>query len=143
MSQHTPPEFSRSIPLESIERQHKTHQLEATAEECKALAKRFSLIDIEFLKAECEVWRSRNSVFFVKGQIEAKLTQECVVTFSPVSAELQEEFYEKFCAPGYKPEEDEEDDLEELPSAELDLGEIVAQYFALAMNQYPRAAIVE
>lgn len=143
MSQPQPPEFSRPISLERIERQHKTLKIEATADECAALAKRFGLVDIEFLKAECEFWRGRDEVFFVKGTITSKLTQECVVTFEPVPAELQEEFSEKLSAPGYIPDEEDEEDLEQLTTAELDLGEIVAQYFALSLNQYPRAAIVE
>lgn len=136
------PEFSRPIPLDRIEKQHKTYKLEAAPEECAALAKRFGLLGIDYLKAECKVWRGQGALFCVEGHIESKLTQECVVTFVPVTAEIHEDFSEKFVAQGQKVDEDEED-VEELQSEELDLGEVVAQYFALSLNPYPRAQIVE
>jgi uncharacterized metal-binding protein YceD (DUF177 family) len=71
--------------------------------------------------------------------------QACVVTLEPVRAQLSEDFTVAFGAvrPAAEGEViiglDEEDPAEELTDGRIDLGEVVAQQLAVALDPYPRA----
>ena len=75
--------------------------------------------------------------------------QSCVVTLDPVEAEIGEPFDIVFAQPSYQASEagevlDPESDLPEpLPPEGLDLGEVVAQQLALALDPYPRSVTAD
>jgi uncharacterized metal-binding protein YceD (DUF177 family) len=89
----------------------------------------------------------------LEGTVEGKARQACVVSLQPVAQEISETFATIFVPEqDLKPiEVDEEgavnfdaflgdEELEDaLPEGPLDLGEIAAQEFAVALDPYPRA----
>lgn len=137
------PEFSRTYRLDTLG-QPKDVEIEATVEECAALARRFGLQALEQLSAKARVTTSAAGID-VAGHMFAQATQSCVVTGDPVPATLDQDFAIRFVA------EDAADSAEEIElSAEdcdvmehdgqvIDLGEAVAQTLGLALDPYPRA----
>lgn len=138
-------EFSRPFNLRELGERPLQRSLEAGPEERAALAERFGLIGLERLSAELTLRRLRGGgVVRVAGRLAAAATQRCVVTLGPVPATLEQGFELDFRPFGGREEvevvlDPEVEEPEPLEGDRLDLGELVAQQFALALDPYPRA----
>ncbi len=142
-----PPEFSRSIRVDTIGIAPKLMTIEAEAGEREAVARRFGLVAIGRLAAEADIVRAGEAVV-ARGRVTASVTQSCVASGEPVDATIDEPFEIQFRpAPGSdRPEEEVELGAAELDvvfyeGGEVDLGEAVAETMALALDPYPRAPI--
>lgn len=119
--------------------------LEASAAERRALAARFDLVALDSLSADLRLDRiAAGDLVKVGGRVTATLAQRCVVTLEPAPAMIGADFERVFTqdAPEYTGEEEIEigaDDPEPLAGDTLDLGEIVAEELALALDPYPRS----
>jgi uncharacterized metal-binding protein YceD (DUF177 family) len=141
-------EFSRPVSIDGIipDRLRK-ETIEATDEECAALAKRFDLRSLSGLKATMAVLRvSEGRIIRVEGDIEADVVQACVVSLQDVHAEVKTHFDTYFTEDGKEQDPDAEFsiDLEDgmqdvIEAGVLDLGELVAQHLSLDLDPYPRA----
>lgn len=137
------PEFSYVVRPGDLGAEPARYTLEATAEERAALASRFDLIDLEALAADITVeWLRGRAFLRVAGRIRATAVQRCVVTLQPVRSEVDSPFEILFEAGDRTGKEVvvEFGDVEPLPDEELDIGEVVAEEFALMLDPYPRAA---
>lgn len=140
------PEMSRIVSLESLTNRVDPYVIKATAAECDALAKRFNIVSIDFFEAHITVkWRGEKSINYdVTGVINAKLTQNCIVTLQGIPEEIDDTFDFRVVHPKQMKELTEElDEFEDIEFSEdddIDIGEIAAQYLALSMNPYPRLA---
>lgn len=137
-------EFSRLIDLDRVAESEVVHEIVATAEERSALAKRFELLAIDRLEARIRLRRTRGRAELrLSGEIKAEVTQACVVTLAPVQGTANGEFTVLYgtAPPASDVEIDPEGDAlwEPLPEGPLDVGELVAQEMALALDPYPRA----
>lgn len=125
--------------------------LEADAEELKALAKFWDVVSVEYLKAELQVSRWKKDGVKVKGEVHAAVTQSCVVTLEPVSSKIDETIEQIFVPEGSKlarmvtNEEGEivlDPDGPDIPDQftgdSIDVGAVVAEFAALAIDPYPR-----
>lgn len=146
----TPPEFSRVIAVEGIiPDKIRRESIEATEEECAALAQRFDLQSLSGLKAKLNVLRvSEGNIVKVDGVIEAEVVQTCVVSLQGVPSEIKAKFDTYFTEDGKEGFEDEElldialeDEFPDMVmrDGQLDMGELVAQYLSLELDPYPRA----
>lgn len=139
------PEFSRPIDIDRVGNTEVTHDIVATPEECAALAQRFNLLGIAKLEARIRLRRARGgSILRLAAAVVADATQACVVTLEPVAAHVETEFTVLYGeggagGEGIEIDPDSEATLEPWPEGRLDLGEAVAQEFALALEPYPRA----
>ncbi len=129
----TPPEFSRPI-----DRRHlvtRPIRLEATAEECRALAKRFGLVAIHRLAAEAELAADGEAVN-ARGRLGADIVQSCAVSGEDLPVTIDEPLALRFVPE--RAVEEEEIELDDIPYAGsvFDLGEAVAQSLALAIDPY-------
>jgi uncharacterized metal-binding protein YceD (DUF177 family) len=115
--------------------------LEASPEECRALAGRFDLVSVERLVGRARLDRCGEGVR-LRGRLEAQVVQACVLSLADVRATVDEAFECRFMRPGAGVPDDLawDQDVEPLEGAELDVGEIFAQQLALALDPYPRAA---
>jgi len=147
-------EFERPFALDSLRDRTVRQKLEAGPAERSALAARFGILGIGRLEGELALRRVRaGRAVRVEGRLRADATQACVVTLVPVPQSIDTEF-----AVVFVPTEDlkpipvdeegavdieafaTEEDLEEaLPDGPLDLGELLAQELAVALDPYPRA----
>jgi len=139
----TAPEFSRALRIHEIGAPLRHETLEATPAECAALAKRFDLIDLDTLTADLAVHRSAGAIS-VTGRFHATGTQPCIISAEPVPFSLDAPIEVNF-RDGAALADDEieltDAELDELPleGDNLDLGELVAQSLALALDPWPRA----
>ena len=143
-------EFSRAVTLEEIGREGLHKDLEASAEECMALAPRLGLLAISSVSAKLDIRKSKDgSVVTVTGRLAAKVTQECIVTLEPVEAEVSAEVSERFVREEeIEPEavvevEDEECYDEIIEGDSIDIGEMVSQCLTLELEPYPRKEGIE
>lgn len=144
-------EFSRTFNLELVEKKATEINIEATSNECLLLAKRFSIIEIHSLKANCILTKRRQKEigdYLLRVKMEAEVTQACVMTLNNVHESINEEFSIIFQKNGLLKDKNiesqevvfniDDDDIEFIDDKEVDVGEYVAEYLALFMNSYPR-----
>jgi uncharacterized metal-binding protein YceD (DUF177 family) len=133
------PEFSRPISIEGITPDKvRKEAVEATEEECAALAERFDLRELSDLKAKLSIRRvAGGEVIRIDGAIEADVVQACVVSLRDVHSRVESKFETFFTEDSI--DEDDEDAPEMVSNGYIDLGEVVAQYLSLELDPYPRA----
>ena len=140
------PEFSRPIEIDEVPNAGRTWILEATADECTVLAKRFAILDVTSLTAKVKVKpMTHGDLIRVSGSLQASVVQACVVTLVQVPQQVQEEFDLTFAPSvgedGLEIDIDlsQDDPPEPILDGKIDLGEIVAEYLALGIDPFPRA----
>ncbi|NNG05133.1 MAG: DUF177 domain-containing protein [Inquilinus sp.] len=142
------PEFSRVVGLDEIGDRPLIRSIEAEAGEREALARRFGLQSLDRLRAKLTLAPLRHGdVIVVEGTLVAEAVQTCVVTLGPVPVRIEEDFSVRLApADEARPAvevDPEVDEPEPLDGESIDIGEIVAQHFALALPPYPRAEGVQ
>lgn len=141
-------EFSRPFNTERLQMDVRTENISANESELAALKSRFGLQDLTALAAQVRLQRMPDepAVVMVTGRVTGAAVQRCVATLEPVPENVAEDFETLFAPPAYVDRwlkdhgEDDLDAPEPLDNGYLDLGELVAQYFSLALNPYPRKA---
>lgn len=137
------PEMSRPLALEKIGPQGAELAIEATAEERAALAARFGLVRIDDLRASVGLEWVNGGRLRLKARIEARVVQTCVVSLDDVENTVDETVEILFETPDGAETAREvvleaSDDAEPMPGDPIDLGEIIAEEFALSLDPYPR-----
>lgn len=142
-----PAEFSRPLALDSVPPSGTRIRLEASVDECRALAKRFDLVSLDRLEGVIDIAPvDLTRTVHVSGRVFAHVVQSCVVTFEPVAARIEADFDRLFgrdepVATDAEVEIDiEAETPEPMDGDQLDLGEILAEELSLALDPYPRAA---
>ena len=132
------PEFSRPLDLREIG--DKPVELEATAQERAALARRFGIVAIERLMATLTL-EPVGETIEAHGRLAAAIVQSCAVSGEDLPVAIDEPVAIRF-VPETPVEAVElelaSEDLDEVPysGGSLDLGEAVAQSLALAIDPY-------
>ncbi len=130
--------------------------LTASTEELQALAKFWDVVSVEYLKSELQVTRWKKDGIRIKGQVEARVTQSCVVTLEPVSSDINEKVEQIFVPEGSKLarmvtndegeivlDPDGPDIPDQFVGDTIDVGVVVAEFAAMAIDPYPRKADVD
>ncbi|MDX9689183.1 MAG: DUF177 domain-containing protein [Alphaproteobacteria bacterium] len=138
-------ELSRPLKTDKIPQGGIKEHIIARPEERVALAKRLKLLDLLRFEAHVDVDHERDQMLVVSGSLFAEVVQQCVVTLEPVTEEVRERFDLLF-APAHTLKHDVDGNLgdaeaelpEPIENGLLDLGEIVSQQLAMAINPYPR-----
>lgn len=135
-----PPEFHRPLALGQVGPEGRTERLEASEAERAALARRFGIPGIGSLTATLRLVPEPDGAVRAEGRLEAAVVQDCVVTLEPVPQRVAEAFALRLLPAGREPA-DGPDDLDEVEAEGnvADLGELVAEQLALALDPYPRA----
>ncbi|AQR74479.1 DUF177 domain-containing protein [Sphingomonas sp. LM7] len=139
------PEFPRLHRLDQIGVGETRVDIEASAEERAALARRFDIVGIDRLTARFTL-RSDAIGILATGHLSAAVTQTCGVTGDLLPADIDENFAIRFLS---EPRQDETHDEVELAEEDLDtvfytgsaldLGEAAAETLALALDPFPRS----
>lgn len=142
--------FSRVVRVDTVPRDGQSVVIEASPAEREALAALYRLPSIEELTAEFSVRRSGDGQVRVTGAVQGRLTQTCVVSLEPFPAVVNEEVDVRFAR---LPDEavarrlskepqsfsiDDEDEPDPIIDGKIDLGALVAEFFALGLDPYPR-----
>ncbi|WP_067333310.1 YceD family protein [Stappia indica] len=116
----------------------------------KRIAKAYSLVALTDVLARFELRRWRREGVAVEGTLKARATQTCVVTLAPVEQAIDETFSMRFDpdadALAGVAEDGEidvdafaEDPPDLLEGSRIDLGAILCEQLALALDPFPRA----
>ena len=140
------PEFSRPFRLRDLPRDGATVELDAGVPERDALARRMGVVSLDRLTATLTLEPNKGGrQILVRGRFAADLTQSCVITLEPFAVVATESFVVRFDRNAAAAEPDDgfvdlvDDELAEpIVGETIDLGELVAQYLALAIDPYPR-----
>lgn len=144
--------FSRIVELDSVPPTGRNMVFEANETQKAALADRFKVDQIHFLKVTGLLKPWRRVGFKLTAQFEAEVLQTCVVTLASFTQSLKGSFSETFLPEdalektGVEIELDAEgiDPPEGFgPERRLDVGRYAAEYFGLKLAPYPRAPGVE
>jgi uncharacterized metal-binding protein YceD (DUF177 family) len=118
----------------------------ASAEERDAIAKDLGLLGLQRLHASLTARAGSGGMIMVDGELDAELTQACVVSLKPVVQTIAEPIRRRFVpARRERPEPaieigaDADDPPEPYDSTGIDLGAAVLEQFVLAVDPYPRA----
>ena len=113
-----------------------------SAEECAMLTSRFGFAGLASLTATMKIKRAGLAHWDVTGTLTAEVTQLCGVTGDPVLESVDFQIEERY---GLANDEGVDvevslDSAEPLVDGAIDLGEIVSQSLAIAVDPWPRGA---
>jgi uncharacterized metal-binding protein YceD (DUF177 family) len=134
------PEFSRWVDIRQIDT--RTLTLVPNGAECAALARRFDIVRVKSLTAELTLTREAQAVI-ATGRLKAAVVQACAVSAEDFTTRIDEPLSLRFvpATETHKPDElieitAEDCDEIEYTGTRFDLGEAVAQTFALAIDPF-------
>ncbi|MEQ8449978.1 MAG: YceD family protein [Nitratireductor sp.] len=141
------PEFSHRIKAEEVPNGGKTYKLAASEAQRAALAERLELASLDKLEGAVTLRPLAGGPMLVAtGALSAAFAQRCVVTLELLPGTLEERFAVEYGPP--EPESLQEtereftledpDPPEAFVDGEVDLGELLAQQLALALDPHPR-----
>ncbi|MCX5493631.1 DUF177 domain-containing protein [Kaistia dalseonensis] len=144
--------FSRIVDIARLGRGRTNEHLVADAEERRAIAKEFGILELTALEADLAIETWRRVGLKIEGRLRADAVQACVVTVEPVPEHIDQPFTLTFLPPEAMAKDpktvaeaevivvfDEDDPPDELVGHTIDLGAIVTEQLALALDPYPRA----
>jgi uncharacterized metal-binding protein YceD (DUF177 family) len=119
----------------------------ASSAELAALAKAYDLASVDRVEAEATVTPGSGGALQVAGRVMADIVQTCVVTLAPVPQRIDEPFSVRFAPPGRAAaplaevvlDPEAPDPPEPITGPNVDIGALVEEIFALAIDPYPRA----
>ncbi|MBU8540248.1 YceD family protein [Falsiroseomonas tokyonensis] len=133
------PEFSRPHRLGATE--PRRLELRARPEEGSALAARFGIPAVPRLEAQLTLVPGTDGTTRLQGRLQADVVQECVVTLEPVAQRVDVPIDLLLLPEGTPATDDDPESPDEIETSGgvVDLGEVVAEQLALALDPYPRA----
>lgn len=149
----TQPEFSLRIAFAEVPASGKELRFEADETARKKLAARMGLLELRRLVGVANVKPYRKEGLTLDCHFEADVVHSCVVTLDPVDQHVDETFRQRYLPetqldlPSSKAPDSQrevavdieaEDAPEPLSSGGIDIGEVVAEHLALALDPYPR-----
>ncbi|WP_262271273.1 MULTISPECIES: YceD family protein [Microvirga] len=142
MTPETVGPLSRLIDVMKIPPRGQDVHVEATAEECAALARDFGLPGIQALSGDYHLQASAKGIH-VTGVVRASITQVCVMTLDPFDSMIEEEVEVDFAESSGMPAEpptdiNEYEPPDEIVNGQIDLGALTAEFLALGLDPYPR-----
>jgi uncharacterized metal-binding protein YceD (DUF177 family) len=142
MTPETVGPLSRLVDVMKIPPRGQDVHVEATAEECAALARDFGLPGIQSLAGDYHLKTSAKGIH-VAGTVKASITQICVTTLDPFDSMIEEDVEVDFAEPSGMPAEpptdiNEYEPPDEIVNGQIDLGALTAEFLALGLDPYPR-----
>ncbi len=133
--------LSRLVAVDRLPEGGTRTTVDATPDECAALAAQFKIPAVHALHAEFRI-KGTPRRMNVAGTVTGRVTQVCVVTLEPFETEVREEVDVDFSEHlGPEPEGRDEADLDrpdEIVNGKIDLGALTAEFLALGLDPYSR-----
>ena len=135
------PELHRPLAADSVPLAGCEVLVEATPQECTALAARMHLPAVTSLRCRFALSPRLGGAVAASGRLDAEVVQTCVVTLDAFTATVAEDFAVLFVPAGTETDDGDPDAVDEIPFGTdgIDLGEAAAEQLALALDPYPRA----
>jgi Large ribosomal RNA subunit accumulation protein YceD len=141
--------FSRPVAIADLPSRGRDITVEASPEERALVARDFNLLAVEHLGGRYHVRRTSSGAK-VRGEMKARIRQNCVVSLEPFDTDLEEPVELAFAAAATARQPfigedgvisvslDEEDPPEPLVDGKVDLGAVTLEFLALGLDPYPR-----
>lgn len=145
--------YSHLVAVDSLPPKGKHFPLELHADERHAVAEAFGLVALNHLAATIKLTPMHHGLVRLEGEMDADVTQSCVVTLEPVEEHVEATF-ERVFAPGGEGDEangfawTDEDEIELDSSSEdvpepyghgqIDIGAALVEQLSLEINPFPR-----
>ncbi len=94
--------FSYQVKVGHISANPVEVHVEADTSELKALAETWNVVSVDDLSADLQIARWKRDGVRIKGRVQAKIVQSCVVTLEPVESAIDESFEQIFVPEGSK-----------------------------------------
>ena len=134
-----------------------TVKAEADAAQCTELCERLGILAVHGFAIEARLTPWKKTGVRIEGHVSGAVEQACVVSLAPVAEQINEAFALTLVpagSPFARKTDDKdagelvvdpegEDPPEEFEGDEIDVGLYAEEFFALALNDYPRASGVE
>jgi len=135
------PELHRPTAIERIGPAGLDLAVEATDDECAALARRMALPAILSLNCRFHLEWGADGDLSAHGHLVARVVQTCIVSLEDFTTAVEERFTVRCVADGDESDDPDPAALDEITYVDgtLDLGEAAAEQLALALDPYPRA----
>jgi uncharacterized metal-binding protein YceD (DUF177 family) len=138
-------ELSWNHLVEDIAATGLTVERTADAEERLAVAAALDLLELARLEVRYQITPLSLGRYKLTGELEAVLEQSCVVTLEPVKSEIAETYAATYWPPEAMPEPAKgqvalngEPDPEVIVAGSIDVGRIVFESLAAAIDPFPR-----
>lgn len=137
-------ELSRVIAIDEIGKAGFDVEIDANNDQRASLAHRFGLVAISEMTARVRVERLENRGLRVRGRFAALVVQNCVVTLESFEARVEDVIDVLFAPVDGGVDRDvliaalDDDAPEPLRGDFIDVGEVIAEIFGLAIDDYPR-----
>ncbi len=151
MKHESKPAFSYPVKVGHMSANPVGVHLSANEAERRALAALWKVNEVRSLVADLQIGRWKKDGVKIKGEVHAQLVQTCVVTLDPVEAEISEPIEAIFVPEGSRLARQADNDGGEMildPSGPdipdtfsgdtIDVGVVVSELVALAIDPYPR-----
>ncbi|MBV8457256.1 MAG: DUF177 domain-containing protein [Acetobacteraceae bacterium] len=134
------PELHRPVRLDRFGPDATVHEVDASDEECRALAERFGIPAVLSLRCRLTLRRLSRDVVAGSGQLTAQVVRVCGVTLDNFEMDVTEAFSVRFVPEGTESADIDPETEDEIPYSGdvIDLGEAAAEQLALALKPYPR-----
>jgi hypothetical protein len=133
--------FSRPVPVASLPPEGFDVKVEATPEECAAVARQFGLPAIHALSGRYHLKGSEFRVA-VTGRVTASVAQTCVVSLDDFDSVVEEEVEVDFAVEGANAfgvtADVGGDPPDPIVDGRVDLGALTAEFLALGLDPHPR-----
>jgi uncharacterized metal-binding protein YceD (DUF177 family) len=141
------PLFEATLRIDNLPPEGRTLNVALSEDERTALAELLEISAVERLEASLDVTRFRGGIRAL-GRLHATIVQPCVVSFDPVTQQIDEPVDRVFLPEGQAKsggteilvDLEGEDDPDPLHGPEVDFSPLLTEVLALAIDPYPRAA---
>lgn len=148
--------FSFEVKVTSVSSNPFSVTMDASKDECAALAEFWNINAVKSLSAEVRLSRWKRDGIKLSGHFEGVLEQICVVSLNPVETSISDEFTSHFVPETSRLARQEEQidgeliidvDGPDIPDTfsgnVIDVGAVVAEFAAMAIDPYPRSEDAE
>jgi uncharacterized metal-binding protein YceD (DUF177 family) len=136
------PRFVRMLAIETVPDRGLEVQISADAAERALLAAQSGVVSVQSFEAGFHVRRQGGRErFHVSGNLQARVTQMCVVSLEPFASEISADIDAEFAPPSRLPLEPAaaHGDLPDpIIGGQIDLGALAAEFLVLNLDLYPR-----
>jgi len=142
-------DFVFTLNVDEVHPEGRSYQLKASKTQLSDLADRFKLVALHSFSAEILVQSEpKTDTIWVRGDIEADLVQQCVVTLGDVPEQVSDSFELMLVTPEVAEQMDVDEvyldpkapDYDAFEGPVIPVGDIVAQTLSVLMDPYPKQA---